>query len=152
MGHFRYLVFYLVGGTCAAFAQTIVDPHSMLPMVGASGAIASVLAAYLFLYPRSPITVVNPLLWTIWALLIWGFTWELPAWFVIALWFLLQLFSAFTAQAAGGVAFLAHVGGFVGGALLLRTFMAGRVRLDDYARWQQFARRRSRSEARDSSW
>ncbi len=147
MGHIRYLVFYLLGGVCAAAAQTLADPSSHVPMVGASGAISAVLAAYCFLYPRSPIKVLNPL--PIWGWIIWGLTWELPAWFVILLFFAVNLFSALTTQSQGGVAFLAHVGGFVGGALLLRIFMSGRVRLDDYARWQQLAQRRQR-QARDT--
>jgi membrane associated rhomboid family serine protease len=139
MGHFRYLVFYLVGGMCAAATQTFADPTSVLPMVGASGAISAVLAAYCFLYPRSPITVLNPIpiLWIFFGLFL-----HFPAWLVIAEFFLVNLWSAFTNTAQGGVAFLAHVGGFVGGALLLRPFMAGRVRLDEYSRWQQWAQRR----------
>jgi membrane associated rhomboid family serine protease len=139
MGHGRYLVFYLLGGCCAAAAQTVADVGSHVPMVGASGAISAVLAAYGFLYPRSPITVFNPIL-ILW--LFFGLFLHFPAWLVIAEFFLVNLWSAFTQSAQGGVAFLAHVGGFVGGALLLRTFMAGRVRVDEYARWQQWAQRR----------
>jgi membrane associated rhomboid family serine protease len=71
-----------------------------------------------------------------------GFFWHFPAWLVIAEFFLVNLWSALTMSAQGGVAFLAHVGGFVGGALLLRTFMFGRVSVDDYARWQQWKQRR----------
>jgi membrane associated rhomboid family serine protease len=139
MGHGRYLVFYLVGGICAAAAQVISGPMSPIPMLGASGAIAAVLAAYVFLYPSSPITVLNPipLLWLFWGLFIY-----FPAWLVIGLWFLAQLWDALTNTAQGGVAFMAHVGGFVGGALLWRAFISGRDRLDDYARWQKWAQRR----------
>ena len=139
MGHARYLLFYVVGGLCAAAAQVLASPMSTVPMVGASGAIASVLAAYVFLYPRSPITVINPIpiLW-----LFWGLFWYFPAWLVIGLWFLTNLWDAFANQAMGGVAFMAHVGGFIGGALLLRLFMSGRVRMDEYARWQRWAQRR----------
>ena len=81
MGHFQYLAFYLVGGVCAALAQTAVDPMTTVPMLGASGAIAAVLAAYVFLYPHSPVTVLNPipLLW-----LFWGLFLQFPAWIVIA--------------------------------------------------------------------
>ncbi len=80
MGHVRYLVYYLLGGVCAAAAQTLMDPTSMIPMVGASGAISAVLAAYAFLYPRSPITVLNPIfiLWFFFGLFL-----QLPAWLVI---------------------------------------------------------------------
>jgi membrane associated rhomboid family serine protease len=164
MGHFRYLFFYLVGGMCAAATQTLADPTSVLPMVGASGAISAVLAAYCFLYPRSPIKVLNPIVAVFlpvavmqlraWSVLgpagilvivvsmVSGFFWHFPAWLVIAEFFLVNLWSALTMSAQGGVAFLAHVGGFVGGALLLRTFMFGRVSVDDYARWQQWKQRR----------
>ncbi|MGH7434458.1 MAG: rhomboid family intramembrane serine protease, partial [Polyangiaceae bacterium] len=139
MGHGRYFLFYIAGGIAAAAAQTIAAPVSVVPMVGASGAISAVLAAYLFLYPRSPITVINPipLLW-----LFWGLFLHFPAWLVIGEFFLVNLWSALTANAQGGVAFMAHVGGFVAGAVLLKVFMAGRERMDDYARWERWARRR----------
>ena len=139
MGHARYLVYYLLGGVCAAAAQTLTDPSSLVPMVGASGAISAVLAAYGFLYPRSPITVFNPvfLLWFFFGLFL-----HLPAWLVIGEYFLVNLSDALMNNAQGGVAFMAHVGGFVGGAFLLRLFMAGRVRVDDYARWHRLADRR----------
>jgi membrane associated rhomboid family serine protease len=139
MGHVRYLVYYLLGGVCAAAAQTLMDPMSMVPMVGASGAISAVLAAYGFLYPRSSISVLNPifLLWFFFGLVL-----HLPAWLVIGEYFIVNLSDALMNNAQGGVAFMAHVGGFVGGAFLLRLFMAGRVRMDDYARWQRLAERR----------
>jgi membrane associated rhomboid family serine protease len=144
MGHTRYLLFYLAGGVCAAAAQVLVAPMSAIPMVGASGAIAAVLAAYVLLYPKSPITVLNPvpLLWIFWGLFL-----QFPAWLVIALWFGVQLFDALTTSTqGGGTAFMAHVGGFIGGAVLLGVFMAGRTRMDDYARWQRWAERRRRLE------
>jgi membrane associated rhomboid family serine protease len=117
LGHARYLLFYLVCGLAAAMAQVAVTPHSTVPMVGASGAISGVLAAYVVLYPRSPITVLNPIpiLWLFWGLFIW-----LPAWVVIIGWFGVQLWNAFRPSAGGsGVAFVAHVGGFLAGLLLL---------------------------------
>jgi membrane associated rhomboid family serine protease len=140
MGHLQYLVFYLVGGVCAALAQTLLDPTSTIPMLGASGAISAVLAAYAFLYPRSPVTVINPipLLW-----LFWGLFLTFPAWLVIAEFFVVNLWSAMTNDARGGVAFMAHVGGFIGGAVLFRAFMVGRVRQDDYERHDRWARRRT---------
>ncbi len=136
MGHVRYLFFYLLGGVCAAAAQGMASP--MVSMVGASGAISAVLAAYAFLYPRSPVDVINPIpiLW-----LFYGFLLRLPAWLVIALFFATNLWSAM-AGAGGGVAFMAHVGGFVAGVVLLRPFMIGRERMDDYARHERWARRR----------
>ncbi|MBV9949234.1 MAG: rhomboid family intramembrane serine protease [Myxococcales bacterium] len=134
LGHFRYALFYVMGGICAAAAQVLADPTSTLPMVGASGAIASVLAAYVFLYPRSPITVFTfiPFFWLL----------SFPAWLTIGLWFLVNLWDAFANTQQGGVAFMAHVGGFVAGAVLLPVFMAGRRRMDDYARWHRWAQRR----------
>jgi membrane associated rhomboid family serine protease len=140
MGHVRYLVFYLVGGACAAAAQIAAAPMSMVPMLGASGAISAVLAAYVFLYPRSPITVLNPipLLW-----LFWGLFLIFPAWLVIGLFFIVNLWSALTTNAqGGGVAFMAHVGGFVGGAVLYRLFLIGRERLEVYDRHDQWVRPR----------
>lgn len=149
MGHLRYLVFYLLGGVCAAVVQTMAsfsDPQAFhMPMVGASGAIAAVLAAYAFLYPRSPITVLNPfgiLLWFVFGLFL-----TFPAWLVIALFFVVNLYSALTNTQAGGVAFMAHVGGFLAGAVLLPVFMSGRPRLDDYARWREWGGRRRRRDA-----
>jgi membrane associated rhomboid family serine protease len=141
MGHLRYLAFYLAGGVCAALAQTAADPGSTIPMLGASGAIAAVLAAYVFLYPNSPVTVLNPipLLW-----LFWGLFLQVPAWIVIAVFFVVNLWNAFTNTAQGGVAFMAHVGGFVGGALLFRFFMFGRARMGDYERHDRWTRERAR--------
>jgi membrane associated rhomboid family serine protease len=139
MGHIRYLLFYVVGGVCAAMAQTAIDPVSTIPMVGASGAISAVLAAYVFLYPRSPITVLNPipLLWLFWGLFI-----EFPAWLVIGEFFVVNLLDAFANSSRGGVAFMAHVGGFIGGAVLFRVFTLGRERLDEYARHERWVERR----------
>jgi membrane associated rhomboid family serine protease len=143
MGHGRYAIFYVAGGVCAAAAQVLVSPMSHIPMVGASGAISAVLAAYAFLYPRSPITVLNPVL-PLW--LFFGLFLQFPAWLVIALFFLVNLWNALAMSSQGGVAFMAHVGGFIGGAVLLGVFMAGRTRMDDYARWQRWAERRRRAE------
>jgi len=139
MGHGRYLLFYLAGGMCAAAAQVLANPMSSLPMVGASGAIASVLAAYVFLYPSSPITVINPvpLLWLFWGLFLY-----FPAWLVIGLWFIVNLWDALVNTAQGGVAFMAHVGGFIGGAALWRAFVSGRNRVADYTPWQRLAKPR----------
>jgi len=142
LGHGRYALFYLLGGVCAAAAQVLASPMSPVPMVGASGAIAAVLAAYALLYPRSPVTVLNPipLLW-----LFWGLFMTFPAWLVIGLFFVANLWDAMVHSSQGGVAFMAHVGGFIGGAVLLRVFMLGRTRMDDYARWERWARRRGQS-------
>jgi membrane associated rhomboid family serine protease len=133
LGHARYVLFYFLCGFGAAFAQIAAGPHSTVPMIGASGAISGVLAAYALLYPRSPITVVNPipLLW-----LFWGLFMSLPAWFVILEFFGVNLWSALQPKSvAGGVAFMAHVGGFVSGLFLLPL-----LRKNDavtYDRWER---------------
>jgi membrane associated rhomboid family serine protease len=113
LGHGRFLVFYLLCGFIAAFGQTWMDPESTVPMIGASGAIAGVMGAYLVLYPRSRVLTLIPLI-IFWEII------EIPAVFLLGFWFLMQLFSAgaiaTTAQAtSGGVAFMAHVAGFLAG-------------------------------------
>ncbi len=138
LGHLRYLVFYLACGAAAACVQIAFSAEWGAPLVGASGAIAGVLAAYAVFYPRSPIAVLNPIpiLW-----LFWGLTFELPAWVVIAAFFVVNLMNGLqTSAAAGGVAFMAHVGGFVAGLVLQRT-----MRKDphlDHERWDRFVERR----------
>jgi membrane associated rhomboid family serine protease len=145
IGHTRYAAFYGLCGIAAAIAQTVVDPVSTVPMVGASGAIAGVLAAYLSLYPTSPITCLNPVLplWFFFGLFI-----ELPAWVVVPMWFLTNLWSGFGAlasanHAAGGTAWFAHIGGFVAGLVLLRFFMVGRTKqqADRWSGWRPPPRR-----------
>jgi len=140
LGRGRYLAFYLLSGIVAALAQVLIAPHSHVPMVGASGAIAGVLAAYGSLYPRSPITVLNPipLLW-----LFFGLFFELPAWVVILEFFVMNLISAFgtgAAMAGGGVAFFAHLGGFVAGLFLVRAFLR-RAPRREHDRWGGFRSR-----------
>jgi len=122
MGHGRFLVFYLLCGVVAALAQTIANPHSIVPMVGASGAIAGVMGAYFVLYPRSRILTLLPL-FVFWPII------EVPAIFFLGIWFLMQFVSgvgsivAATAhQPAGGVAFWAHVSGFVAGISAVGIF------------------------------
>jgi membrane associated rhomboid family serine protease len=128
VGHLRYLGFYLACGVCAAAAQVLTNTASPAAMVGASGAIAGVLGAYLVLYPRAPVTVLNPvpLLW-----LFLGFFFVVPAWLEIGLWFLVQLSGGVQSLglgSSGGVAFFAHIGGFLAGVLGVRMAMAGRPR------------------------
>lgn len=116
LGKARYLLFYLASGLFAALAQYAIDPHSAVPMVGASGAIAGVLAAYFKLFPRARIVTLIPLLFFF-------FVREIPASFFILFWFLLQVLSGFGsigAVASGGVAVFAHIGGFVAGLWLVR--------------------------------
>ncbi|HEY8489424.1 MAG TPA: rhomboid family intramembrane serine protease [Dehalococcoidia bacterium] len=125
MGHVRYLAFYLVTGVAAALAQTAVNPDAQIPSVGASGAIAGVMGAYLVLYPFSSVAVLLPFFFLFW--LAW-----IPAAVLILAWFALQLFSGVaelgqTAQTAqAGVAFWAHIGGFVAGLVLVWFFRSKR--------------------------
>ena len=122
MGHLRFLVFYLACGAAAVFAQAIPAPQSEVPMVGASGAISGVLGAYLLLFPRTRVLVLVPLGFVLQAI-------RLPAVWVLGLWFLVQLLSSFAAPAGeGGVAFRAHLGGFVAGLLLAPLLVLGRAR------------------------
>lgn len=122
LGHIRFILFYLLCGVVAAYSHALVDPSSKIPMVGASGAVSGLLGAYLLLFPRAKILTLLPI----------GFfitTVRIPAIFVIGLWVVGQLMYAFTpAQAQGGVAWFAHVGGFIAGMLLLRFFRRKRPR------------------------
>jgi membrane associated rhomboid family serine protease len=127
LGHRRYIVFYLLSGICAALAQIMVDPMSGLPMVGASGAIAGVLGGYLVLYPRAPITVLNPV-FPLWFLL--GPFLVFPAWLVMGEWFLWNLIpgvASLGAEGQGRVAFFAHIGGFLAGLVTVKPFCSGRL-------------------------
>jgi membrane associated rhomboid family serine protease len=112
----RFVVFYLLCGVAAVLAQALPDPNSTIPMVGASGAISGVLGAYLLLFPHAHVLVAIPF----------GFvvqTVRLPAGVVLALWFVLQLVSnLFASGQGGGVAFRAHIGGFIAGMLLIPLF------------------------------
>jgi membrane associated rhomboid family serine protease len=121
MGHVRFLAFYVLGGLAAAILQVVTDPDSAVPMVGASGAIGGVMGAYLVLYPRVRVHVLATL----------GFfvtTFSVPAVFMLGYWFVLQLGQGFLTHATagggsgGGVAFWAHVGGFLFGALAIPFF------------------------------
>ena len=117
MGHMRYLVFYLVGGVVAMAAQLLGDVHSTVPALGASGAIAAVMGGFLVTYPRDQIRTLLILGWFTRITFI-------PAALLIVLWFLLQLFSlgAVSDVQAGGVAYLAHIGGTIYGAATARLF------------------------------
>ncbi|HLG59696.1 MAG TPA: rhomboid family intramembrane serine protease [Vicinamibacterales bacterium] len=122
MGHGRFLAFYLLCGTAAALAQTMMVPDSPVPMVGASGAIAGVMGAYFVLYPRSRIVTLLPI-FIFWQII------EVPAILFLGIWFLMQLLSgvgsiatATGGEPAGGVAFWAHVAGFAAGLLGVFVF------------------------------
>lgn len=127
MGHGRFIIFYFLCGIAAVLAQAIPDPQSEIPMVGASGAISGVLGAYILLYPHARILIAIPL----------GFyihTTRLPAGIVLGLWFILQLVNSSFAGSEGGVAFGAHIGGFVSGMVLILFFRRKGVRLFKPAR------------------
>jgi membrane associated rhomboid family serine protease len=122
MGHGLFIVFYLICGAAAALAQALPDIGSRVPMIGASGAISGVLGAYAVLYPRARVLVVIP----IFILL---YTARLPAILVLGVWFAAQLASsAMLASAEAGVAFRAHIGGFVAGVALGGLFVRARRR------------------------
>lgn len=120
--HGRFVVFYVVCGVAAFLAHALTNPSSTIPTVGASGAISGVLGAYLLLYPRAQVLVLVPL----------GFfsrMMYIPAGFVLALWFVLQILSgSMTRSEGGGIAFWAHVGGFLAGMALIGIFKQRSVR------------------------
>jgi membrane associated rhomboid family serine protease len=130
-GHGKFLLFYLLCGVAASMAQIFVDPNSPVPSLGASGAIAGVLGAYLIMFPKNRVR----------NLLFLGFiftTIELPAVVVLGFWIVLQIFSQYTAMASarhasGGVAYMAHIGGFASGLLLCFLFRRQRRQRTSYS-------------------
>ncbi|MFQ5470898.1 MAG: rhomboid family intramembrane serine protease [Gammaproteobacteria bacterium] len=123
MGHSRFIVFYLICGIAAALTQGLSNPESTIPMIGASGAISGILGAYLLLYPHAKVLVIIPL----------GFymhTTRLPAGLVLGFWFILQLINSSLSNAdQGGVAFGAHIGGFVAGMTFIPLFKFRHIKL-----------------------
>ena len=118
LGHFLYLVFYLVCGIAASFTHVLLNLSSRVPSIGASGAIAGIMGAYFLLYPRAKVLTLVPLI-------IFFTFWWLPAWIVLGYWFLVQFFSGTSTAIAyssqnSGIAFWAHVGGFVAGLVLIK--------------------------------
>ncbi len=132
MGGLKYLSFYLIGGVVASVTHILTNPNSQIPTVGASGAIAAVLGAYLILYPQSRVLTIIPFGFFIRMTMV-------PAIVLLGFWFVLQFFSGLLSVGAtedvGGVAFWAHVGGFVAGMVLARLF-AGRRREEYAVRWE----------------
>ena len=126
MGHFRFLLFYLICGIASALAMAAFTPHSTVPVIGASGAIAGVLGAYFVLYPRAKISTILPIFVLMYFV-------EIPAIVYLLIWFVAQLYAGLSQnpEVAGGVAWWAHVGGFMVGMLLgpmLATRASGRRR------------------------
>ena len=120
MGHGRFILFYLVCGLIAAMSHALMDAQSVIPMIGASGAISGVLGAYLLLYPRAQVLVLIP---------IWIFIrmMYIPAGFVLGLWFVYQ-FLGLSSPGGGGVAWFAHLGGFIAGMVLIGFFKDSSIR------------------------
>lgn len=140
MGRLRFIVFYLLCGVGAAFAQVFAVPDSTLPMVGASGAISGVMGGYVVLYPRVRVYTLVPIF-------IFFTSIALPAWVMLGYWMLLQVLGGFASGEGAGVAFWAHIGGFVVGALLVKPFARPDYLVDHQARhWrpQHVGIRRSR--------
>jgi membrane associated rhomboid family serine protease len=123
MGHARYAIFYLVCGVLASLAQGLVDVNSLQPAIGASGAIAGVMGAYIVLFPRAVVSVIFGIILI---------PIPVPAFFLIGLWLVIQVFYGWASlgvdTASGGVAYFAHIGGFMAGAALVQLFVLGRRR------------------------
>ena len=136
MGHAKFILFYGICGVAAALSHALIDPESTIPMIGASGAISGVLGAYLLLYPRARVLVFIPI----------GFFSQMihvPAAVVLGLWFVMQLLSGgmSLSHEGGGVAFFAHIGGFIVGMVLIGLFKHPHVQFFN----QPHSHRRSKS-------
>jgi membrane associated rhomboid family serine protease len=125
MGRLRFLIFYLLSGLAAAAAQILSDPDSKIPMVGASGAISGVLGAYLLLFPHARVVTLLVLGWFIRLV-------EIPALIVLGFWIVVQVLNGLLTLGVqvGGVAWFAHIGGFVAGLIMVKPFSRGRWRSD----------------------
>ena len=115
IGHIRYGIFYLICGFAAAAGQIIMGPDSIIPMLGASGAISGVLGGYLLLFPRKQVRAI-----------IFNFVTTVPAIVAIGIWIVYQLVVGYLTPSEGGVAYAAHIGGFVAGIALIKVFAIGR--------------------------
>lgn len=117
LGHLRYAAFYIVCGFAAAFAQIVMDTGSVIPMLGASGAISGVLGGYILLFPQRRVRAI-----------IFHFLTEVPAFIALGLWIVYQIVAGYLAPAGqGGVAYAAHIGGFIAGLALVKVFAIGRT-------------------------
>jgi membrane associated rhomboid family serine protease len=143
LGRFRFLAFYLLCGVAAALTQAVLDPRSGIPMVGASGAISGVLGAYFLLFPRANVRVL---------MFPFGLV-AVPALIVLGLWFLLQLLDGLRGPSGGGgVAFWAHVGGFIAGVVLLPFFKPGHVPYFARGHHRPFSIIRKKRDPADGPW
>ncbi len=122
MGHLRFIIFYLVSGIVAVYTFSLLNPMSITPMVGASGAVSGVLGAYLILFPRAKVLTLVPL----------GFYMQMikvPAIFVLGMWIVVQIINGSVSRGGGsGVAWFAHIGGFAAGMILIGLFKKREVR------------------------
>ena len=120
MGHVSYLIFYILCGAASGLSHLLFNMHSNVAVVGASGAIAGVMGAYLILHPHSKILTIIPIIIIPWFV-------EIPAFFFLGLWFVMQVLNAAGSNGAGGIAWWAHVGGFIFGIIALNFFSAAPV-------------------------
>jgi len=129
MGHFRFLLFYLLCGLIAGIVHYLFNINSTIPTIGASGAIAGVMGAYFLLFPHSRVITLVPIFFFI-------DIWEIPAFFYFIIWFLIQVFSGILSLTSSnvyeGIAFWAHVGGFISGIITFSLFLKPRRR---YRKW-----------------
>lgn len=136
MGRARFVLFYLLGGLVALYSQAALDPSSTVPTIGASGAVAAVLGAYALLHPRTGVLTLVIFIFVVTLV-------EIPAWILLTIWFMLQFLPAIGQTAVetggqGGVAYFAHVGGFIFGLALIRLFTLGRDRRQHEAAYRAF--------------
>ena len=136
MGHLRFLVFYLLAGAAATAVHVVTGPSSAVPTVGASGAISGVMGAYMVLYPRVRILT-----------LVFVYLVYVPAWLMLGYWFLIQFVSGSMAGGGAGIAFWAHVGGFVAGLVLVKPFERKQL-----VQAKRAGRKLSRDELRGIRW
>lgn len=123
MGHKRFIVFYIICGIAAVMSHALVDPESEIPMIGASGAISGVLGAYLLLFPHARVLVAIPIF-------VFIHTARIAAVWVLGFWFVLQIINSLVSTSQqGGIAFGAHIGGFVAGMVLIPVFKKKNIRL-----------------------
>ena len=116
LGHIRFAVFYIICGIAAALAQVVMDPNSTVPMLGASGSISGVLGGYLVLFPQRQVRAI-----------VFNFLTTVPAFIALGIWIGYQILLSFlTPEDQGGVAYAAHIGGFVAGVVLIKIFAIGR--------------------------
>ena len=117
LGPLRYLLFYLLCGLASGFSHLVINWHSQIPTIGASGAIAGVMGAYMILYPKSRILTLLPIFFFFQLI-------EIPAVFFLGIWFIFQFLSAASTAGQGGIAWWAHIGGFIFGIIFLRIFLS----------------------------